>query len=87
MDELLNQVLQGVDLSDPAAPMQIFLRLMELVPWWPLLWFTLFCVGVGLGIAWWRGSNPWMAVFWALLLGPFGWLLSWYQVPPSRRRG
>lgn len=86
MDELLDKLLRGVDLTDPEAPILLFRNLMELVPWWPLFWFTLFCVAVGLAIAFRRGSSPWMAVFWALLLGPFSWLLSWYQVPSSRRR-
>lgn len=84
MQELLQKALHGVDPEAPGAFWQIFVNLMGLVPWWPMLWFTLACVAGGLAIARYRGSSYRRAVFWALVLGPFGWLISWYQVPPPR---
>ncbi|MGA7298341.1 MAG: hypothetical protein WBW92_12640 [Rhodanobacteraceae bacterium] len=84
MQELLNRALQGVDPTAPGAFWQIFANLMSLVPWWPLFWFTVLSVAGGLVIAWYRGSGYGKAVFWALVLGPAGWFISWYAVPPPR---
>ncbi len=85
MQELLNRALQGVDPSSPGAFWQIFGNLMGLVPWWTLLWLNLTFVAVGLLIAWHRNSSYGKAILWALVLGPFGWLVSWYAVAPPRR--
>lgn len=84
MDELIAGALRGVDPGDPDAVWQIFRNLMALLPWWELFWFTLLCVVVGVAIAWYRGGSILRSIGWALLLGPFGWLLSWYQVPATR---
>lgn len=85
MQELLNRTLQGVDPDSPGAFWQIFSNLMGLVPWWTLFWLNLAFVAVNLLIAWYRNSSCGKAVLWALVLGPFGWLVSWYAVSPARR--
>ena len=84
MQELLNRALQGVDPGSPGAFWQIFGNLMALIPWWPLIWLNVISVLGGLAIAWYRRSGYGKAVLWAMILGPFGWLVSWYAVPPER---
>ena len=84
MQELLNRALQGVDPGSPGAFWQIFANLMGLIPWWPLIWLNVISIAGGLAIAWYRGSGFGKAVLWAMVLGPFGWLISWYAVPPAR---
>ena len=79
MDELLNRALQGVDPTSPEAFWQIFSNLMQLVPWWPMTWLTVFSVAGACGIVRYRGGSYRKAMLWALILGPFGWLISWYQ--------
>lgn len=74
MNELVDKALQGVDLGAPDAAWRIFRNLMTLLPWWPLLWLTVACVAVGALIGWRRGRF-WHGVAWALLLGPFGWIV------------
>ena len=84
MQELLNRALQGVDPGSPGAFWQIFGNLMALIPWWPLIWLNVISILGGLAIAWYRGSGYGKAVLWAMILGPFGWLVSWYAVPLAR---
>ncbi len=78
METLLQKALQGVDPAAPDAFWQIFTNLMGLVPWWPLIIFTVICVIVAIVIAWYRGSSYVMAVVWALIIGPAGWLITWH---------
>lgn len=85
MQELLNRAMAGVDPTAPDAFWQIFMNLMGLVPWAALLWYTLFTVVVGLVIAWYRRSSYWLAIVWALTLGPIGWVISWTWVAPTRQ--
>ncbi|HEX7112290.1 MAG TPA: hypothetical protein VF216_07590 [Mizugakiibacter sp.] len=84
MGDLLARALDGVDPDAPDAAWHIFRNLMALMPWWPLFWFTIACVAVGALIGWWRG-RLWHGVLWALLLGPFGWIVP--LALPKRPRG
>jgi hypothetical protein len=84
MGDLLARALNGVDPDSPDAFWQIFRNLMALMPWWPMFWFTVACVAIGVAIAWYRGGSIPRAVVWALVLGPIGWLISWHAVPPPR---
>ncbi|MDN5923537.1 MAG: hypothetical protein L0H70_00900 [Xanthomonadales bacterium] len=84
MHELMQAALQGVDPTSPGAFLQIFRNLLLLMPWWWLFWSNLVCVIVAWAIAHWRGSNLGRAVAWALVLGPFGWIITWYARPATR---
>lgn len=84
MGDLLARALDGVDPDAPDAAWQIFRNLMALMPWWPLVWFTVGCVAVGALIGWWRGRF-WHGVLWSLLLGPLGWIVP--LALPKRTRG
>jgi hypothetical protein len=83
MDELLRKALKGVDPDAPDAAWRIFENLMRLVPWWLLIWFTLFCVVIGAAAGWWRG-RVWLGMGLALVLGPVGWFVLW-AFPPGAR--
>lgn len=84
MHELLTQALQGVDPSSPGAFWQIFGNLMAMMPWWWLFWSNVISVVGAAAIAHFRGTSLGRAVGWALVLGPFGWLITWYAQPESR---
>ena len=83
MDALIQQVLDGVDLSDPNAAWVVFWRLMDMVDWWLLIAITLVGVVGGGLIGWWRGTF-WRDVMLGAALGPIGWIVS--LVLPSRVR-
>jgi len=55
MHALLQKLLQGVDPATPGAFWRLLHNLLALVPWWPLVWFTIACAAVGALIGWWRG--------------------------------
>ncbi len=76
MNDLLQKVMQGVDPDSPDAALRIFENMMRLIPWWPLFWFTVFCVVVGAAAGWWRG-RMWLGAGLALVLGPIGWFMLW----------
>lgn len=83
MDALIQQVLDGVDLTDPNAVWVVFWRLMDMVDWWLLIAITVVgIVGGGL-IGWWRGTF-WRDVALGATLGPLGWIVS--IVLPARVR-
>lgn len=84
MHALLAQALRGVDPGSPDAFWQIFRNLLVMLPWWWMLWSNLICVAGGAAIAHFRRSSIARAVAWALVLGPFGWILAWYA--PSETR-
>lgn len=86
MDELLAKATQGVDLAAPGAFWQVFGKLMALVPWAALVWWTLFFVAIGAVLGWRRGRVG-AGVAWALLLGPIGWWIVWRMPPRSRGAG
>lgn len=76
LEDLLAKVTRGVNPDSPDAFARIFENIMALVPWWPLFWFTVFCVVIGAGLGWWRG-RVWLGAGLALLLGPVGWFALW----------
>ena len=82
MGELIDRILKGVDLSAPGASAQIFHNMMMMVPWVPLLWFTLFSAILGAVVGWWRG-RLWTGIWISLVIGPIALLILW--VLPSRR--
>lgn len=82
MAELLHRILKGVDLSSPDATARIFHNLMGMVPWVPLLWFTLASVLLGALVGWWRG-RLWTGIWISLVIGPVALLV--LLALPSRR--
>jgi len=72
MNALLTRVMQGVNLSDPHAGLLMFRNLLALVPWWPLLGWTIFSVLGGAWIGWKRGRLR-QAVLWSLIIGVVAW--------------
>jgi predicted small integral membrane protein len=82
MGELLQRILKGVDLSSPHASAQIFHNMLAMVPWVPLLWFTLFSAVLGLAVGWWRG-RPWLGLWISIVIGPIALLI--LMALPSRR--
>ncbi len=82
MGELLQRILKGVDLGAPGATAQIFHNLMLVIPWVPLLWFTLFSAVLGIAVGWWRG-RPWLGLWTSLVIGPVALII--LMALPSRR--
>lgn len=78
MDELLARALHGVDPQAPGAFAQILRNLLELMPWATLFWWNVAFLAVGALIGWRRGRIG-SGIFWALVLGPLGWLVVWRQ--------
>ena len=76
MNELLHKILQGVDPAAPGAFWKLLRNMLALVPWWPLIWFTIACTVIGAAIGWWRGRI-------GLMVGPIGWAALW-ALPPGR---
>ncbi len=72
MGDLIARATQGIDLTAPGAFWQVCVRLLELVPWWQLLWFNVLWLTGGALLGWWRGRIG-EGVAWAALLGPIGW--------------
>lgn len=89
MNELLHKLLQGVDPNAPGAFWQILHNALALVPWWPLIWFTVASLVVGAVLGWWRGRIG-MALLLGLVVGPIAWVALWALPPgrygPARRR-
>jgi hypothetical protein len=89
MNDLLQKLLQGVDPGTPGAFWRLFHNMLVLIPWWPLIWFTLACAVIGAGIGWWRGRIV-LAVALGLVVGPIAWVALWAFPPgnygPARRR-
>ena len=76
VEDLLAKATSGVDPDSPDAALRIFEKLMALMPWWPLFWFTVLCVVVGAVPGWWR-RRIWLGIGLALVLGPIGWFVLW----------
>lgn len=89
MNALLQKLLQGVDPNAPGAFWQILHNALALVPWWPLIWFTVASAVIGLVLGWWRGRIG-LALLLGLVVGPIAWAALWALPPgsygPARRR-
>lgn len=89
MQDLLQKLLQGVDPGTPGAFWRLLHNMLILVPWWPLIWFTLACAVVGAVIGWWRGRIA-LGIALGLVVGPIAWAALWALPPgrygPARRR-
>lgn len=73
--EWLDQLVAGLNLSDPAAGRVLLQRLLHLVDWWFVLWLELGFAAVGALIGWAKGAMLRGALLGALL-GPVGWVIS-----------
>jgi len=71
MDELLAKASQGVDPDAPDAFFQIFLNLLNLMPWAAMFWWSVAFVVVGAVLGWFRGRTV-EGIVWAAALGPIG---------------
>jgi hypothetical protein len=74
MDELIARATQGVDPDAPGAFWQIFVNLLNMLPWAAMFWWNLLFVAVGALLGWWRGRTG-EGIVWALVLGPIGWIV------------
>lgn len=83
MTDLLHKLLQGVDPNAPGAFRVLLHNLLALVPWWPLIWFTVACVVIGAVLGWWRGRIG-LGIALGLVVGPIAWVALW-ALPPGRR--
>ena len=86
MDELLARASQGVDPDAPGAFWQIFVNLLNMLPWAAMFWWNLLFVAVGAVLGWWRGRTA-EGIVWALVLGPIGWVVILVKPrpkPPAR---
>ena len=52
MQDLLQKLLQGVDPGTPGAIGKLMHNMLALVPWWPLIWFTVACAAIGAVLGW-----------------------------------
>jgi len=82
MQDLLQKLLQGVDPGTPGAFGKLMHNMLALVPWWPLIWFTVACAAIGAVLGWWRGRIA-LGVALGLVVGPIAWLALW-ALPPGR---
>ena len=71
MNELLHELLQGVDPNASGAFGRLLHNMLALVPWWPLIEFTIVCAVIGAVLGWWRGRIV-FGVALALVVGPIG---------------
>jgi hypothetical protein len=89
LTDLLQKLLQGVDPNAPGAFGKLLHNMLALVPWWPLIWFTIACAVVGAAIGWWRGRIA-LGIALGLVVGPIAWVALWALPPgrhgPARRR-
>jgi len=82
MDDLLAKAMQGVDPDAPGAFWQVFLNLLNMVPWAAMFWWSLLFVAMGAALGWWRGRTL-EGALWAWVLGPIGWIV--ILLKPRRR--
>lgn len=82
MDELLAKASQGVDPDSPDAFFQIFLNLLNLMPWAAMFWWSVAFVAVGAVLGWYRGRTA-EGIVWAMALGPIGWIVIWMRSKPG----
>lgn len=89
LQDLLQKILQGVDPGAPGAFWKLLHNMLALVPWWPLIWFTVACAVMGAAIGWWRGRIG-LGIALGLVVGPIAWAALWVLPPgrygPARRR-
>jgi hypothetical protein len=89
VNPLLQKLLQGVDPNAPGACGRLLHNMLALVPWWPLIGFTIVCTVIGAVLGWWRGRIV-FGVALGLVVGPIGWAALWALPPgrhgPARRR-
>ena len=89
VEALLQKLLQGVDPGAPGAFWKLLHNMLALVPWWPLVWFTVACAVIGAVLGWWRGRIG-LAIALGLVVGPIAWAALWALPPgrygPARRR-
>lgn len=74
MDELIARATQDVDPDAPGAFWQIFVNLLNMLPWAAMFWWNLLFIAVGALLGWWRGRTG-EGIVWALVLGPIGWIV------------
>ncbi len=86
MDALLQKLLEGIDLNDPNASLLLFQRIMGLVDWWALLWWSLAFTVIGGLIGWYKGEF-WKGVGLGATLGPIGWVVSLLTAPKTGNVG
>jgi hypothetical protein len=64
-------------------------NMLALVPWWPLIWFTVACAVAGAVLGWWRGRIG-LGIVLGVVVGPLSWPVLWVLPPgrygPARRR-
>ncbi|GGY22452.1 hypothetical protein GCM10008098_14570 [Rhodanobacter panaciterrae] len=84
MDELIARASQGVDPDAPGAFWQIFVNLLNMLPWAAMFWWNLLFVAVGALLGWWRGRTA-EGIVWALVLGPIGWVVILAKPRPRPR--
>jgi hypothetical protein len=89
MNALLHKLLQGVDPNAPGAFRVLLHNILALVPWWPLIWFTVGCAVIGAAIGWWRGRIG-LGIALGVVVGPVAWIALWAlrrgRYGPARRR-
>ena len=89
MNAWLQKLLHGVDPNAPGAFGRLLHNMLALVPWWPLIGFTIVCAVIGAVLGWWRGRIV-LGVALGLVVGPVAWLALWALPPgrygPARRR-
>lgn len=83
MDALLARAMQGIDPEAPGAFWQVFFRLLNMLPWASMFWWSVVFVIVGAVLGWWRGRVI-DGVVWACLLGPLGWIVIMLKPRPPR---
>jgi hypothetical protein len=84
MDELIARASQGVDPDAPGAFWQIFVNLLNMLPWAAMFWWNLLFIAVGALLGWWRGRTG-EGIVWALVLGPIGWIVILARPRPKPR--
>jgi len=84
MDELIARASQGVDPDAPGAFWQIFVNLLNMLPWAAMFWWNLLFIAVGALLGWWRGRTV-EGIVWALVLGPIGWIVILAKPRPKPR--
>lgn len=84
MDELIARASQGVDPDAPGAFWQIFVNLLNMLPWAAMFWWNLLFIAVGAVLGWWRGRTA-EGIVWALVLGPIGWIVILVRPRPKPR--
>jgi len=84
VDELIARASQGVDPDAPGAFWQIFVNLLNMLPWAAMFWWNLLFIAVGALLGWWRGRTA-EGIVWALVLGPIGWVVILVKPRPGPR--